>query len=348
MSSGMTIDYVNGISGDPAVVIGIPNYGSSVLFDAGTLEKLTAKELLRIRTICVSHAHVDHFIGFDRIIRVNIPHFRTIDVVGPAGIADQVRAKLLAYTWNLLEANQINYRVHEVHPDGTCLTFSISSNDHFLKNLTSETRSKDDAAGVTIPLFGEEFVVSAIVLDHGTAVCGFSLKLPDSFAVSNAAIECLGIAPGAWIGDLQKMATYGEIAGSIDLPGGVRGDAVTLANSILTRRRGEQITYVTDIVFSSENLSRLKSVFSGSDTLICEANFRDEHRGRAAQKKHLTTKQAALIAVSLGCRVFEIFHLSNIYANDFDRNVREAAEFFETLRGLDPEALIAEINAEFA
>ena len=178
-------------------------------------------------------------------------------------------------------------------------------------------------------------------------MCGYSITLPDFFTVSINAVATLGLAPGPWIGELQKMAVGDNISGFVELPNGEMRDAKELAKAILTRSHGQKITYLTDIVFSKENLARVVSQFSGSDTLICETNFRHEHRDRAANKKHLTTKQAAMLAVSLGCVHLKIFHVSNIYANDHQASVDEAADFFSTLSGLPPDHLRSEIEAEF-
>jgi ribonuclease Z len=349
MSARMTIDIVNGIGGDPAVVIGFQNHGNSLLLDAGSLESLAVKDLLKIRTVCISHAHVDHFIGFDRIIRVNVPHFRTLEVVGPAGIANQIRSKLLAYTWNLLEANQLHYRVHEVLADGKVMTYSLSSDDQFTlaKPEITSTLSVHSEKGVVLPLLASDVVVSAVILDHGTPVCGYSVTLPDSFSVSIDAVEKLGLTPGPWIGELQKMAVADQIQGTLELPTREKRNAQELADAILTRYRGQKITYLTDIVFSHENLARVTAQFSGSDTLICETNFRHLHRDRAAKKKHLTTKQAALFAVSLGCKTLKIFHISNIYANDHQTSVDEAEEFFSIFASLGPAELQTEIESEY-
>lgn len=349
MSARMTIDIVNGIGGDPAVVIGFQNHGNSLLLDAGSLESLSVKELLKIRTVCISHAHVDHFIGFDRIIRVNVPHFRTLEVVGPAGIANQIRSKLLAYTWNLLEANQLNYRIHEVISDGQAMTYSLSSDNLFTLGTPALTitPSVNSALGSVLPLLQSDVVVSAVILDHGTPVCGYSLTMSDSFTVSIDDVEKLGLTPGPWIGELQKLAVAGQIHGSVRLPNGEMRDAKDLAKAILTRCRGQKITYLTDIVFSQGNLARVVAQFSGSDTLICETNFRHLHRDRAAKKKHLTTKQAALLAVSLGCKTLKIFHISNIYANDHQSSIDEAEEFFSLFSSLGPAELHTEIESEF-
>ena len=68
MLSSVNIQLVNGLSGDPAVYAQIGQTGESILFDAGSLDALSNRELLKIRVVAISHTHVDHFIGFDKLI----------------------------------------------------------------------------------------------------------------------------------------------------------------------------------------------------------------------------------------------------------------------------------------
>ena len=80
--------------------------------------------------------------------------------------------------------------------------------------------------------------------------------------------------------------------------------------------------------------------------MICEANYSDEDWPKARAKMHLTTRQAALIAASVKADKLEIFHISNLYANNPDERVREAEGFFASLAPLSPEALEHAIATE--
>src|SRR3546814_14078271 len=75
----------------------------ALLFDLGDLAPLSARDLLRVRHVFVSHMHMDHFIGFDQLLRVNIGRDKQISMVGPAGFAAAVGHKLQAYSWDLVD-----------------------------------------------------------------------------------------------------------------------------------------------------------------------------------------------------------------------------------------------------
>src|SRR5687767_13035505 len=94
---------VNGRFGDPAVYVDMPHRPGSILFDLGDLAALGTRELMRIGFVFVSHMHMDHFIGFDRLLRVHVGQEKRISMVGPAGFAAAVGHKLGAYSWDLVD-----------------------------------------------------------------------------------------------------------------------------------------------------------------------------------------------------------------------------------------------------
>jgi len=103
----------NGPLGDPVVYCLSQKTGEALLLDLGDLSNLSNKEILKVRHVAVSHTHLDHFIGFDRLLRVNVPHFKPFELCGPPGLIKNVQGKMNAYCWNLLEPGQIRIRVRK-------------------------------------------------------------------------------------------------------------------------------------------------------------------------------------------------------------------------------------------
>ena len=58
---------VNGRSGDPALYIETLFEKRAILFDLGDISNLPPRKIQRLEHIFVSHTHIDHFIGFDRL-----------------------------------------------------------------------------------------------------------------------------------------------------------------------------------------------------------------------------------------------------------------------------------------
>jgi glyoxylase-like metal-dependent hydrolase (beta-lactamase superfamily II) len=92
---------VNGRYGDPLLFVEIPHERDAVLVDLGDCRLLTARDLLRVRLVLVSHRHMDHFTGFDALLRVNVGREAHVIVAGPVGIIDAVGHRLAGYTWDL-------------------------------------------------------------------------------------------------------------------------------------------------------------------------------------------------------------------------------------------------------
>ena len=62
---------------------------------------------------------MDHFIGFDYLLRVCLGRDCHISIFGPPGFHRQIENKINAYTWNLVEnyTNDFALHVTEVHPE---------------------------------------------------------------------------------------------------------------------------------------------------------------------------------------------------------------------------------------
>ena len=52
---------------------------------------------------------MDHFAGFDRLLRVCLHRTTPLQLIGPAGFTDRVEHKLRAYTLNLLDEDSVDF-----------------------------------------------------------------------------------------------------------------------------------------------------------------------------------------------------------------------------------------------
>ncbi|MFW7380047.1 MAG: hypothetical protein ACOH5I_14635 [Oligoflexus sp.] len=335
---------VNGLAGDPAVHIFIKRTGESLLFDLGDIGSLSHRELLKVRHVFVSHTHVDHFIGFDRLLRVNIPHRRSIHVYGPKGLAANIRHKILAYTWNLIDDDQINFVVSEIDASQKTLSrFTINKATDFELLPQGVDLCQDH---FPLAILADRSQVTAVPLDHkGISSIAYQLCAPIHSKINSQRLDQLGLNPGPWVSDLQAKVANDELTGHMQVDG-LSLPVIVLAKELVVKGEAFRFTYLTDISYDRNNLRSLKSAFSKTSCLLSECSFLDEDWQRAKEKAHLTTRQAALIACYLEAESLEVFHISNIYSQRLAEVVDEAQGFFQRFRCLPANLLQEEINRE--
>src|SRR3982751_4096719 len=105
---------VNGPFDDSVLYIAFHYERRAILFDLGQLERLSVREILKISDVFVSHTHIDHFIGFDHLLRCSLNRENVLRLFGPKGFIANVQGKLAGYTWNLIKDYPLALAVHEL------------------------------------------------------------------------------------------------------------------------------------------------------------------------------------------------------------------------------------------
>src|SRR3970282_544914 len=97
----VSAELVNGGFGDPALYLDFRYAKRALLFDLGDIGALPPRKILRLSDVFVSHAHMDHFAGFDRLLRVCLGRGTLLRLYGPPGVLGRVEHKPADHTSNL-------------------------------------------------------------------------------------------------------------------------------------------------------------------------------------------------------------------------------------------------------
>lgn len=319
MRSAFLARPVNGPFEDPGVFVDLRYGRRAFLFDLGDIAALSVREVLRLRDVFVSHAHMDHFSGFDRLLRLALGRDLEIRLFGPAGLIERVDHKLQGYTWNLLGgyANELGFVVIELHESGLGRQARFRLRDGFARR---------DEVHVSLPagiLLDEgNLCARAAILDHGIPCLGFALEEKWHVNVRKNRLLELGLATGPWLRRLKELALAGAPEDHLVLAPAAeprcnveqRYALGFLKDRLLDIVRGNRIAYVTDAAWTEANVRAIVELACGAEILFIEAAFLDRESDRAAARRHLTAKQAGTLARLAGVRRVVPFHFSPRYA----------------------------------
>ncbi len=332
---------VNDVFGDPCLYVDCRDQRRALLFDLGDIGALPPRKLLRLSHVFVSHTHMDHFSGFDQLLRVVLGRKTALTLFGGPAFIDQVEHKLRAYTWNVVQRYEVELAidVHQIEPDGRRRHARFSSRHGFER----ETLADPDSAGDV--LLDELLLrVRGRFVDHGTPCLAFAVEEKARVKVAKDRLAALGVTTGPWLRAL-KLAVLAASPDStpIRIEWRDRDGAHETIRSVGELRpivldvvAGQRIGYATDLRFTDANLEALASLMHEVDRLYIETVFLDADRDHAARKNHLTAAQAGAIARRVGARSLVPMHFSPRYEHCPEALAAEARAAWGASAGSQP------------
>ncbi|MFQ5716812.1 MAG: ribonuclease Z [Nitrospinales bacterium] len=325
---------VNDPFGDPGILVQFLYENRVLLFDLGNLNCVPNKTLLNVTHVFVSHTHIDHFIGFDQLLRVCFGRNKTICLYGPDNFISNVQGKLAGFTWNLVGCydESITLQVVEVSRDGLKKA-TFRAIDKFRKTDESQESFVDN-----LLLDEPSFTVHAAILEHRTPCLGFRLTEKFHVNIKKDRLQARNLAPGPWLNQLKQLI-YQEHPDEerVSVPVSANGKVTTeeyalgeLKRDLVVISPGQKIGYVTDTVFSSENNRRIVDLVRGADRFFCESPFLAEEEERGRERCHLTSKQAGTLAKMAAVKNLTVFHFSAKHTRRREQLYREAEEAFKS------------------
>ena len=163
---------------------------------------------------------------------------------------------------------------------------------------------------------GDGFYIRAFPLDHTKTCVGYTLEELDRPGESNPEkAELLNVPVGPLWGKLQKGQPVVSSDGKTVFPEDVMGK----------KRSGRKFSFVTDTLYKT---SIAKEVY-GSDLLVCEAMFENDLIDQAKEKKHMTAREAALIARdSNSLRMYMIHYSPRYNDKELEKLLLQAREIY--------------------
>lgn len=311
---------INGPFEDPGLYVRVVREGCALMFDLGFTTNLSARDILKTSHIFVSHTHIDHFIGFDNILRICLKKETPLRLYGPKGFIDCIEGKLKSYTWNLIRDYPLVLHIFEIDNNSIRKAVFKAANSFKLENM--ETASFN-----TVLLKESFFRVSTTILDHQIPCLAFSLEEDYHININKDKLNRLDLSVGPWLRDLKTAIRENRTDRSFTVNG--KTFTFTELRNIADITRGQKITYVVDVLGSEENMKKILQLAQGSDVLYIETYFSDKDKDRAKDRFHLTSKEAGRIAREAKAGKLEVLHFSPRYADEPEVLIKEAEEEFK-------------------
>lgn len=314
---------VNDVFGDPGLFVEVRWSKRALLFDLGHNDALGPTRLLRAGDIFISHTHMDHFIGFDAVLRVVLGRGKILQLYGPPGLIGNVQGKLHGYTWNLVDGYPLVIAVQEFHAQ-SIQTSTFHATDGFLRRDAPDApvigREKGGSFGVLPDLM---FTVRAMALNHRIPSFAYALQEQFHVNINKERLHDAGLPVGYWLRGVKQYLWQGK-------PDDFRFQATLyhehhkeerefvlceIRERFVTISRGQKIAYVVDARYDEENEAKIVELAQGADIFYCEAPFLEQDAEKARKRYHLTARQAGLLARKAGVRELVVFHFSPRYTN---------------------------------
>jgi len=312
---------VNGPYEDPVLYVRLFRERRALMFDCGDITPMTLSEMLKVTDLFITHTHIDHFIGFDRLLRTLLSREAPLRVYGPSGIAGCVEGKLKGYTWNLIRQYPITIEVREVSGGKVATTAYRALNEFRREELGS-------APFDGLLLKEPAFKVSAVEVMHEIPCLSYSVQEEFHINVIKEALKEMDIPVGSWL-KVLKEAIWENRPGEtlVETSSGPR--TLTDLQRIVKISQGQKVSYVTDLTPTGENIDKAAGLARGSSTLYCESFFMSTEGERALERNHLTAAETAEIAGRAQVRELVPMHFSAKYKGQETDPGREALELFE-------------------
>ncbi len=313
---------VNGSTGDPALFMDYPGKDNALLFDAGENGRLDMKRLGDLEAVFITHHHVDHFMGLDRIVRANLDRDKVLHVFGPTGTIRKVYDRIKSYEYQYFPFQKIVLQVHDLLP-GRLRSALLECSRRFPEPEIGEAEWQG-------PLIYEnaDLTIEAVFVDHTVACLAFALVERTGYHPDPARLAAGALRPGPWVSEVLSLLRSGAPAETqLEIHGG-RFTLGMLGEQYFAISRGARVAYVTDTAWSESVIPGLLKLARRAHRLYCDSYYAQAQSRQAATHRHMTATQAAEFAQLAKVDELVLIHLAPRYAEGYEALVEEARAIF--------------------
>ncbi len=210
MNPSFSCHLVNDVFGDPGLYVEVRWSSRALLFDLGDNQALGPTRLLRAMDVFVSHTHMDHFIGFDAVLRVALGRGKTLRLYGPPGLINNVGGKLRGYTWNLVDGYPLTIEVREFHERDTLATTFLATEGFRPRAVSRSARPDLSNERPFVVLDDPMFTVRAVSLNHRIPSFAYALQERFHVNVNKELLHEAGLPVGSWLKEVKDYLWEGR------------------------------------------------------------------------------------------------------------------------------------------
>ncbi|MBT7903378.1 ribonuclease Z [Candidatus Woesearchaeota archaeon] len=240
-----------------------------------------------------------------KVTKILISHWHGDHVSGIIGLIQTMGSDQVTHTVRIYGPTETKKRVE--HMMQTCI---------FDQKIEIEVMELEPVGTEVLRFFeNENYALECAALDHKLPCIGFNFIQKDQLNVSMAKISKLGLSEGPYLRQIKE--------GKDVTVNGIK----VLCKDVTYLKPGKKISYVADTQ-TCEGALRLAE---NADILISECVYASStHQEKAEQYKHMSAKDAAMLANRAEAKKLILTHFSQRYKNTQDIE-EEASMYFDNV-----------------
>ncbi len=328
-----TVRLVNGSTGDPVLYLDYPGSDDAILFDGGDNGNLSMAQLGDLEAAFITHHHVDHFIGLDRIIRANTDRDKVLHLFGPVNTIRKVYDRITAYEYPFFPFQKITVEVTELLP-GIRRSARLECAKKFPKPEIVEQNWTGRVCHES-----ENWCVEAVHTDHTVPCLAFALVEKAGYHPDPVKLATGSLRPGRWLQEAMRMLREGlDSSARFEINGG-SFTLGALAEQYFVRSPGARVAYVTDTLWSERVRPQLIELAQGAWRLYCDSFYSAKEVKQATKYRHMMAPQAGELAKLARVEQLVLIHFASRYAGRYEKLIEEAAAVFPRVTAELPEGV---------